>query len=114
MGCSSSNDNNKASLNSEQAEQVTTDEDIVAEIKAQTIISIGKANQETVFSIIDSGIELIRLNTVKDMSELKTPLDLKYPNDIELVSKVLNSTTGFLTAKGFEADSLLSSIFQQM
>lgn len=101
-----------ASSNNEAPEnaQASESEDIVAEIKAQALVSLGSSKQDEVFAIIDVGAEMIKNGTVKDMNELLASLESKFPNDKELVSKVMNSTTGFLTAKGTEAGSLLSNI----
>ncbi len=99
-----------ASSNNEEPEVVSENDDIVAEIKAQALVSIGGAKQETIFAIVDHGAELVKENTVKNMSELLSSLEAEFPEDKELVGKVLNSTTGFLTAKGTEAGSLLSNI----
>lgn len=100
-----------ASSNDEKSEPINTEnEDIVSEIKAQALISIGAAKQETVFSIVDYGTNLIKDNSVTSFEQLLEKLETKFPEDTELVGKVLNSTTGFLTAKGTEAGSLLSNI----
>ena len=91
-------------------------ENIVEQIKSQVNKSLGNDKKELVNSIIDSGIELIRENKVKSMGDLQTALESKFPNTAEnsnnpeLIKKVVNATTGFLTAKGTEAGALLSSI----
>lgn len=101
-----------ASSNNENPEtsQTTENEDVVQQIKEQTLISLGNSKQEQINSIIDQGAELIKNNTVKNMKELTTELEKANPTETELVVKVINSTTGFLTAKGTEAGSLLSNI----
>lgn len=101
-----------ASSNSDNPEtaQTTENEDIVQQIKAQALVSLGNSKQDIVNSIIDQGAELIKNNTVKNMNELTTELEKANPTEAELVVKVINSTTGFLTAKGTEAGSLLSNI----
>lgn len=91
-------------------------EDIVEQIKSQVVASLGKNRQDFINSVIDSGIELIKENKVKNMNDLQTSLESKFPNttengdNSEFIKKVINGTTGFLTAKGTEAGALLSSI----
>ncbi len=99
-----------ASSNNDEPEAVSENDDIVSEIKAQALVSLGGAKQDTIFAIVDHGAELVKENTAKNMNELLNSLEEKFPEDKELVGKVLNSTTGFLTAKGTEAGSLLSNI----
>lgn len=101
-----------ASSNSDDPEtaQTTENEDVIQQIKAQALVSLGNSKQEQVNSIIDQGAELIKNNTVKNMNELTAELEKANPTEAELVVKVINSTTGFLTAKGTEAGSLLSNI----
>lgn len=99
---------------SNDAEPETTqspdNDDILQQIKAQALISLGNNKQEAVFQIIENGASLIKENKVKSMNELMTALEAEHPEDHELVGKVINSTTGFLTAKGTEAGALLSNI----
>lgn len=90
-------------------------EDVSEQIKSQVVNSVGKAKQETIHSIIDTGIDMIKQNKVKNMTELQASLEQVFPdtgvdNNSELITKVINATTGFLTAKGTEAGALLSNI----
>lgn len=101
-----------ASSNNEEPQKAESNEneDIVQQIKAQALESLSGTKEEEINAIIDYGAELIKGNTVKDMNELREALEKQFPEEIELVEKVINSTTGFLTAKGTEAGSLLSNI----
>lgn len=101
-----------ATANNESPEttQTNDNEDIVAQIKAQALDSLGNTKQDLVNSIVDFGCDQIKTGSAKDMNELLANMEKEFPDDTELVSKVLNSTTGFLTAKGTEAGSLLSNI----
>lgn len=102
------------------APQTTTEssaqqEDIVEQIKAQVINSVGKNKQDVIYEIIDNGTDLIKQNKVKNMNELQACLEQMLPDtetdkNSELIKKVINATTGFLTAKGTEAGALLSNI----
>ena len=89
-------------------------EDIVQQIKAQVLVSLGKTKQDLIYSIIDAGAALIKENKVKNMNDLQSSLEKQFPEEAEsngeLVKKVINATTGFLTAKGTEAGALLSNI----
>ena len=85
-------------------------EDIVAQIKAQAVCSIGEAHRDKIGAIVDFGAEQIRGGGVSSMGELSAALEEEFGEEKELVAKVVNSTTGFLTAKGTEAGSLLSNI----
>lgn len=97
--------------NTEPATVETSDnDDIVDQIKAQAITSLGNTHQDKIYAIVDFGTDQIRCGSVGTMNELSESLEKQFPEDKELVSKVVNSTTGFLTAKGTEAGSLLSNI----
>lgn len=99
-----------------QTSTTAPNEDVVEQIKAQVVNSLGKTRQAFIESVIDSGVELIKEGKVKSMNELQEALEAKYPNtndnkdNGEFVKKIINGTTGFLTAKGTEAGALLSSI----
>lgn len=110
---------------SQTAENKEQQEDIVKQIKEQVGQSVGKIYQDSINSIIDTGSNLIRENKVKTMNELSEQLEQAYPDvevkqedgsqeaplkNSELIKKVINATTGFLTAKGTEAGALLSNI----
>jgi hypothetical protein len=109
----------------QSAENKEQQEDIVKQIKEQVGQSVGKIYQDSINSIIDTGSNLIKENKVKTMNELSEQLEIAYPDievkqeegsqeaplkNSELVKKVINATTGFLTAKGTEAGALLSNI----
>lgn len=98
-----------------QTSTESTQDDVVEQIKAQVVDSVGKAKQDTIHLIIDNGIDLIKQSKVKNMNELQTSLEKLMPDteaekNSELIKKVINATTGFLTAKGTEAGALLSNI----
>jgi hypothetical protein len=113
-----------------ETSESSPNENIIEQIKAQVVTAVGKTNQDLIHSIIDSGATLITENKVKSMSELQQELERLYPDrksqqptsgdgiegvqaqisNSELVKKVVNATTGFLTAKGTEAGALLSNI----
>lgn len=104
-----------ASLNDNEpqtnVDAANTADDLVNQVKAQVVTSLGKSKQELIHTVIDSGVALIRDNKCKNMNELQAELERQYPdNDGELVKKIINATTGFLTAKGTEAGALLSNI----
>jgi hypothetical protein len=124
---SSSTKTTTASLNGSSPQTATSDadsssssaaaaEDLVQQVKSQVVQTVGKAKQAQVEAIIDSGVALIRDNKCKSMNELESELEKVYAtssssaDDNELVKKVINATTGFLTAKGTEAGALLSNI----
>lgn len=90
--------------------ETSDNDDIVEQIKAQAITSLGNTQQEKIYAIVDFGTDQIRCGSVGTMNELSDSLEKQFPEDKNLVSKVVNSTTGFLTAKGTEAGSLLSNI----
>lgn len=99
-----------------QTSTTAPNEDVVEQIKTQVVNSLGKTRQAFIESVIDSGVELIKEGKVKNMNELQEALEAKYPNTTdnkdnnEFIKKIINGTTGFLTAKGTEAGALLSSI----
>jgi len=113
-------------LNEESKPDATEQEkNIVDQIKEQVVASVGKAHQDQINSIIDSGASLIKENKVQTMAELNDQLVAAYPDVVDetkteggaevlqnsqLITKVINATTGFLTAKGTEAGALLSNI----
>lgn len=84
-------------------------EELIGQVKAQVVVALGRVKQDEIGSIVDAGVELIRESRVKSMAELESELEKKF-EDAELVKKVVNATTGFLTAKGTEAGALLSNI----
>lgn len=85
-----------------------TPEAIIQKIKTQVLESLGSKNEDQIRTIIDSGCALITENKVKSMLELQT--ELEKTQDAELVKRVINATTGYLTAKGTEAGAILSNI----
>lgn len=96
--------------NDPETAKISENEDVVEQIKAQALVSLGETQKDKVNSIVDFGTNLIKDGSVKDMNELLSNLEKEYKDDTELVGKVVNSTVGFLTAKGTEAGSLLSNI----
>lgn len=83
-------------------------EELIAQVKAQVVVALGRVKQDEIGSIVDAGVESIRESRVKSMAELESELEKRF--EPELVKKVVNATTGFLTAKGTEAGALLSNI----
>lgn len=95
----------------------SNDDDLVKQIKEQVVNAVGKQKQDLINQIIDSGASLITDNKVDSMNELQAELEKLYPNNnqddssnSDLIKKVINATTGFLTAKGTEAGAILSNI----
>jgi hypothetical protein len=90
-------------------------DDLVKQIKEQVVNAVGKQKQDLINQIIDSGASLITDNKVNSMNELQAELEKLYSNqddssNSDLIKKVINATTGFLTAKGTEAGTILSNI----
>lgn len=85
-------------------------EELIAQVKSQVVVALGRVKEAEIGNIVDSGVALIRESKVKSMGELESELEKAYASDTELVKKVVNATTGFLTAKGTEAGALLSNI----
>ncbi|CAF0716737.1 unnamed protein product [Brachionus calyciflorus] len=100
-----------SSLN-ETPETSTDDQtqDLLQQIKNQVLSSLGRTNEELINSILDAGASLIKDSKVKNMNELEEQLNNQFGEQNDLVKKVINSTTGFLTAKGTEAGVILSNI----
>lgn len=85
-------------------------EELIAQVKNQVVTVLGRVKQDEIGSIVDTGVSLIRESKVKSMTELEAELEKAFSNETDLVKKVVNATTGFLTAKGTEAGALLSNI----
>jgi hypothetical protein len=112
--------NNASSTSSSTTTGSTADgDDLLRQIQEQCVSSIGRAKHDQIYAIVQSGGELIRSDAVKTVGELQAELEKLYPNESaetdskansELINKVINATTGFLTAKGTEAGALLSNI----
>lgn len=96
----------------ETPETATDDQslDLVQQIKNQVLNSLGKNNEELINTVLDAGAGLIKDAKVKNMAELEQELETQFSENSEMVKKVINSTTGFLTAKGTEAGAMLSNI----
>lgn len=101
-----------SSSTNETPETATDDQnqDIVQQIKDQVLNSLGKNNEELINSVLDTGAKLIKDAKVKNMTELEQELEATFKDNAEMVKKVINSTTGFLTAKGTEAGVMLSNL----
>lgn len=72
------------------------------------------ADENLINSIIDTSASLIKENKVSNMNELEDNLNTLFTNQNDLIKKIINSTTGFLTAKGTEAGTLLSNILANL
>lgn len=102
-----------ASSSLNQSPETSTDDstqDLLEQIKTQVLSSLGKTNEHVIVAVLDTGASLIKENKVKSMNELEDELVKAYPDSGDLCKKVINSTTGFLTAKGTEAGVILSNI----
>ena len=105
-----------SSVNSaqEKSTKITNDletsENIIQQIKEQVADSLGKSKEININSIIDHAAVFIKENKVNCMNDLQLELEKAFSNDKDLVKKVINATTGFLTAKGTEAGAILSNI----
>ena len=94
------------------------------EIKTQVINAIKntlknepvavEVDESLVNSILEHSSGLIKNGTVHNMSELEANLNNKFPEQELFIQKIINSTTGFLTAKGTEAGTMLSSILANL
>lgn len=94
------------------------------EIKAQVINAIKntlknepvvvEVDEKLVNSIIELSAGLVKSGQVNSMSELEESLNKQFPEHGLLIQKIINSTTGFLTAKGTEAGTMLSSILANL
>jgi hypothetical protein len=95
---------------------VESSEEVVKQIKDQVLTSVGSDRKDFIIELIDVGADLIKNDKVTSMNELQSTLENKYPDkeptdsNAELIRKVINAATGFLTAKGTEAGSILSNI----
>lgn len=85
-------------------------EELIVQVKSQVSTVLGKTKETEIGAIIDSGVSLIRDSAVKSMSELESELERAFSAEGDLVKKVINATTGFLTARGTEAGAMLSNI----
>ena len=88
----------------------SNDEDLLKQIKEQAVTAVGRTRATDIEHIVDSGAALIVDCKAKSMAHLQTLLEQANVGDEELVRKIINATTGFLTAKGTEAGALLSNI----
>jgi hypothetical protein len=94
------------------------------EIKTQVINAIKntlknepievEVDEKLVNSIIELSAGLVKNGQVNSMSELEESLNKQFPQHGLLIQKIINSTTGFLTAKGTEAGTMLSSILANL
>ena len=94
------------------------------EIKTQVINAIKntlknepvavEVDESLVNSILEYSSGLIKNGTVHNMSELEANLNNKFPEQELFIQKIINSTTGFLTAKGTEAGTMLCSILANL
>lgn len=112
VSTSSYNNNNK------------NEEEFLNEIKTQVINAIrntfknepveAEVNEKLINSILEYSSGLLKNGSVNSMTELETSLNRQFPNEELLIQKIINSTTGFLTAKGTEAGTMLSSILANL
>jgi len=90
---------------------VNSSDELIADIKKQMSNLFGKNKEPLLDSIIDTSIVLIGEDKCKSMDELESLLIENKKDESDFIRKLINSITGYLTAKGTDAGTLLSSIF---
>lgn len=105
-----SSNSNSTSFNESASCDNDSEENILENVKKQVIKSLGGYNQNSINLIMEEIVVLIKNNKVTSMNELQSKIENNTENEKELIKKVINSATGYLTAKGTEAGILLSNI----
>jgi len=104
----------KVSSNSKDNETTSCEnespDDFINNVKYQVIESLGRSNENSINKIIDEMVLLIKFKKAKTMNELQLEVEKKLCEEKDLINKVINSATGYLTAKGTEAGVILSNI----
>jgi hypothetical protein len=104
----------KVTSNSKENESTSYEnespDDFIKNVKNQVVESLGRPNENSINKIIDEMVLLIKLKKVKTMNELQEEVEKKLCEEKDLITKVINSATGYLTAKGTEAGVILSNI----